>query len=59
MPLAAGAEGAAGRGAHARFVDELKRKRARIGESVDREEELERRIRLEEARAPGFREPLA
>src|ERR1700730_13362331 len=59
MALAAGTEGAAGRGANTGFVDEPQRQRTGIGKAVDREEEIERRLRLEEPDAPGCGEPLA
>ena len=59
VALAAGAEGAAGRRADARFVDETQRQRARIGEAVDRTEEIERRLGLGEAHPPRRLEPLA
>ena len=54
MALAAGTEGAAGRGADTGFVDEAQRQRAGIGKAVDREEQIERRLRLEETSASGL-----
>src|SRR6185437_3294343 len=53
MSLAAGAEGGSRRGADAGFIDEAQRQRARVGKAVDRAEEIERRLRLEEAYPPG------
>ena len=46
--LAAGAEGRARRCADARLVDQPHGQRAQIGETVDGEEQVERRLRLEE-----------
>src|ERR1700727_1294876 len=54
MAFAAGTEGPTRRRADAGLVDESQRKRAGIGKAVDREEEIERRLRLEEANASGL-----
>ena len=59
MAFAARAEGASWRGADAGFVDESERERARIGKAVDREEEIERGLGLEEANAAGLGQPFA
>ena len=59
MAFAARTERAAGRRADARFVDELHGQRARIIKTVDRAEEIERRLGLGEAHPPGRREPFA
>ena len=46
-------------GADARLVDQTERQRARIGEAVDREEQVERRLWLEEGHPAGRAQPLA
>ena len=59
MALTAGAESASRRCADPCFVDEAQRKRPRIGKTIDREEQIERRLRLEEANAPGLGQSFA
>ncbi len=59
MAFAAGAEGRTGRGADARLVDQADRQRARIGKALDGEEQVERRLRLEEFDPAGREQPLA
>src|SRR5271157_6662344 len=59
MALAAGAKGAAGGRADARFVNEAQRQRARIGKALDRAKQIERRFGLKKAHPPRRLEPSA
>ena len=59
MAFAAGAEDAARRGADSGFVDEPERERAGVGKAIDREEQIERGLGLEEANASGLGKPFA